>query len=165
MSDQMIDRLVRLYDLPDIDGLLQHLNSAGVTIRRPRAYEKNQVLTWVKANFSCGWSDECDVCFSHMPITMHIATKNSEIIGFSCHEATYKNFFGPIGVLDDFRGLELGKALLITSLYAMREMGYAYAIVGGPTTAADFYKKTVGAVDIDGSTPGIYINRLKGSDS
>ena len=165
MSNQMIDRLVRLYDLPDISNTLAHVSANNIIIRRPRAYEKSQVLDWVKSNFSVGWTDECDVCFSRMPISMHIATKNSEIIGFSCHESTYKNFFGPIGVLDAYRGLELGKALLLTSLYAMRDLGYAYAIVGGPTTAADFYRRTVGAIDIDGSTPGIYIDRLKNADS
>jgi hypothetical protein len=165
MSDQMIDRLVRLYDLPDISEQLAKLTSENIVIRRPRAYEKSQVLNWVKNSFSSGWADECDVCFSHFPVSMHIATRHAEIIGFSCHEATYKNFFGPIGVLDQYRGLELGKVLLISSLYAMRDMGYAYAIVGGPTTAADFYRKTVGAVDIEGSTPGIYIDRLKGADS
>jgi hypothetical protein len=145
--------------------LLTQLSDMDIVIRRPRAYEKSQVLHWVKSRFSMGWADECDVCFSHMPISMHIATKDSEIIGFSCHESTYKNFFGPIGIIEAYRGVELGKALLLTSLYSMRDLGYAYAIVGGPTTAADFYRKTVGAVDIAGSTPGIYIDRLKGADS
>ncbi len=165
MSGNTIDRLVRLYSLPSIDELIQRLYCEGITIRRPRAYEKTQVLNWIKINFSTGWADECDVCFSHLPVSAHIATFKGDLIGFSCHEATCKNFFGPIGVLDGYRGMELGRALLLSGLHAMKELGYAYAVVGGPTTAADFYRRVVGAVDIEGSTPGIYVDRLNGADS
>jgi len=37
----------------------------------------------------------------------------------------------------------------------MRAQGYAYAIIGG-VGPQDFYAKTVGAVLIDGSSPGVY---------
>ena len=41
----------------------------------------------------------------------------------------------------------------------MRNEGYAYAIVGW-AESIDFYKRTVGAVVIDGSDPGIYPAKL-----
>lgn len=158
--------LVRLYDIPELAPLQKKMNASDIIIRRPRAYEKFQVIDWVTSNFSVGWASECDVCFSHMPITAFIATQHGNIVGFSCYESTHKAFFGPVGVLENYRGLELGKALLLTSLHAMSNMGYAYAIIGGPTTAIDFYRKAVSAIPIEkGSSSSIYIDRLNGADS
>jgi hypothetical protein len=37
----------------------------------------------------------------------------------------------------------------------MKQQGFGYAIIGGVGPAA-FYTKTVGAVAIEGSAPGIY---------
>jgi predicted N-acetyltransferase YhbS len=77
------------------------------------------------------------------------------VVGFACHDTTYKNFFGPTGVDESQRGRGLGKALLLACLHAMAAQGYGYAIIGG-VGPAEFYAKTVGAVEIEGSTPGIY---------
>ena len=54
----------------------------------------------------------------------------------------------------------IGKALLLASLWGLREMGYVYGIIGaaGPV---DFYQKTVGAIIIPDSEPGIYVDLLK----
>jgi hypothetical protein len=45
--------------------------------------------------------------------------------------------------------------LLFACLEAMKQQGFGYAIIGGVGPAA-FYSKTVGAVAIEGSEPGIY---------
>jgi hypothetical protein len=42
----------------------------------------------------------------------------------------------------------------------MRAQGYGYAIIGGVADSA-FYARTIGAVPIDGSHPGIYAGLLK----
>jgi predicted N-acetyltransferase YhbS len=55
----------------------------------------------------------------------------------------------------DLRGSGLGAALLLACLGSMREMGYAYAIIGG-VGPAKFYEKTVGAFVIPGSEIGIF---------
>ena len=49
----------------------------------------------------------------------------------------------------------IGKVLLLKSLYAMREQGYGYAIIGG-VGPAEYYARTVNAELIKGSNPGIY---------
>jgi hypothetical protein len=54
----------------------------------------------------------------------------------------------------------LARALLLAALHAQRSRGYAYAIIGGVGPAA-FYAKVVGAIDIPGSTPGIYGGMLR----
>jgi GNAT superfamily N-acetyltransferase len=162
---EMRDCLVRLYTLPKIEPFLQRVHEHGIAIRRPRAYEKHQVVAWVREQFSSGWASECEVCFAREPVSCFIATHEQRIVGFSCHEATYKNFFGPIGVHPEYRQRQLGGALLLSSMYAMAELGYAYAVIGGPSDAAPFYHRVVDAIDIPGSNPGIYVDRLAGSDS
>lgn len=157
---EMRDALVRLYALPKIEPFLQRVHEHGIVIRRARAYEKHQVVEWVREQFSRGWASECEVCFARAPLSCFIATHEHRLVGFSCHEATCKNFFGPIGVLPEYRQRQVGAALLLSSMHAMAELGYAYAIIGGLSDTAPFYQKVVGAMDIPGSTPGIYVDRL-----
>src|SRR6266511_3379092 len=49
---------------------------------------------------------------------------------------------------------------LLAALTAQRDAGYAYAIIGGVGPQA-YYAKTVGAVPIEGSTPGAYAGLLR----
>lgn len=58
------------------------------------------------------------------------------------------------------RGKGIGKILLVKSLQSMKEMGYAYAIIGG-VGPVDFYKNTVGASIIEGSEVSIYENLIR----
>ena len=156
-----MDRVVRLYDLPPVGSHLEKLEKRGVIVRVARAYEKTQVVTWVGDQFSAGWADECCIAFSHHPISCFIATEKGAILGFACYETTCKNFFGPIGVAKHARRRGIGNALLLSCLHAMAASGYAYAIIGGGHGARAFYAETVGAAEIEGSSPGIYRDRLK----
>ncbi len=156
----MPDMLVKLYDLPKVETVCRELKKQNIIIRSARAYEKHAVVDWVNEFFGSTWASECDVAFSQQPVACYIATEAGKIIGFACYNSTCKGFFGPTGVLEQKRGLGIGKALLIASLQAMYTNGYAYGIIGavGPS---DFYAKTVGATLIAGSTPGIYQDLLK----
>ena len=147
--------LVRLYDLPDHQPLIRQLKSQGIHIRRPLAAEKSIVVDWVAKHYGSGWASEAAVSFSYQPITSFIATQDGKILGFACYDACYRNFFGPTGVKEAHQGKGIGKALLLESLQAMKSQGYAYGIIGG-VGPAEFYSKTVGAVLIEGSNPGIY---------
>ena len=51
------------------------------------------------------------------------------MIGFAAYETTRRGFFGPTGVAPSERGKHIGKALLLASLWGLREMGYAQAVV------------------------------------
>ena len=157
----MPDMLVKLYALPDIEDVLAQQRQSGVVIRRALAPEKQRVVAWVQATFNLShWSSECDVALTHQPSSCFIAVENGALLGFACYDATCKNFFGPTGVNERCRGRGVGKALLLACLHAMRADGYGYAIIGG-VGPAEFYAKAVGAVLIDGSTPGIYGGLLK----
>jgi predicted N-acetyltransferase YhbS len=117
----------------------------------------------VRNTFDGAWESECDVSFSNHPVSCFIATEGGKIIGFACYDSTCKNFFGPSGVAETKRGLGIGKALLLSCLHVMRANGFAYAIIGG-VGPAEFYSKAVGAITIEGSSPGIYRDRLHQDD-
>jgi predicted N-acetyltransferase YhbS len=152
----MPDMLVNLLKLPS----LERLNDESVNIRRAQPFEITPVRRFIEQNFSVDWADEISVGFVNKPVTVVIATRNGRVIGFAGYECTRKAFFGPTGVAESERGQGIGSALLIASLWGLRELGYVYGIIGGagPT---DFYEKTVGAIVIPGSEPGIYMDLLR----
>ncbi|MGD8589727.1 MAG: GNAT family N-acetyltransferase [Chromatiales bacterium] len=154
---------MKLYGLPDLSQLEQKQDMRGTRVRRAMAYEKETVLGWVEQFFGSsapGWKSETDVAFSHAPIACHIAVQDGIVVGFVCHDVTRRNFLGPIGVATDKRGFGIGKLLLLRSLQAMRAEGYAYAVVG-QVGEPDFFRKTVGAIEIPDSEPGCYPSKLR----
>ena len=155
----MIDMLVRLYDLPDSTGVYEKVAASGVALRRARAFEKHTVAEFARVNFSPKWVSEVEVAMTRQPISCFIATRDKEILGFACYETTQRGFFGPTGVSETARGLGLGKALLFKSLEGLRELGYAYGIIGG-VGPKEFYSKNCGAIEIPGSDPGTYSDLL-----
>jgi GNAT superfamily N-acetyltransferase len=156
----MKDMLVRLLNLPDVSDLEEKLAGEMIIFRKPIPPEKSFVKDWVFDHFGIYWANEVEASFSHLPVHSWIAQKGNDILGFACYEATARNFFGPTGTLESMRGKGIGKVLLVKSLQSLKEMGYAYAIIGG-VGPADFYKNTVGASIIDGSEISIYQNLIR----
>lgn len=155
----MPDMLVHLLKLPEIGPLLEQMRQQGVTIRRARSFEISAVRAFIQAHFSGGWADEVAPCYSGQPTTLYLATRAGRVIGFGAYEATARGFFGPTGVMEAERGKDIGKALLLACLWGMREMGYAYGIIGG-VGPAEFYTRCCGATLIPESAPGIYTDML-----
>jgi hypothetical protein len=151
----MADMLVRLYALPDPAAAIARAERSGVRIRRAEHQEREGLVTFVRAAFGEGWVAECLAAFDRQPIGCFVAVRGDAIRGFACHDVTCRNFFGPAGVAPDDRGRGTGAALTLAALAAMRDAGYAYAIIGG-VGPANFYARVAGAVPIEGSTPGIY---------
>ncbi len=154
----MIDMLVRLYDLPDVSELYAKMDDRDITLRRARAFEKHNVAEFA-ASFSEKWKSEVEVAITRQPAACFVATADKKILGFACYDTTMKGFFGPTGVLEAARGQGIGKALLFRSLEALREEGYAYAIIGG-VGPREFYEQACGAMEITGSDPSIYDDLL-----
>ncbi len=172
----MADMLVKLYTLPDITDLIQRLKDKNIEIRQAIPSERQTIVTWAGARFNPVWAAECDVAVTNRPVSCYIAAAkgqpkaapedaydqpDEQLIGFACYDATRRGMFGPEGVLPEYQGWGIGKALLITCLQAMYYDRYAYAVIGwaGPV---DFYRKAVGATIIEGSEPGIYRGPLRG---
>lgn len=159
----MKDMLVRLIELPDASELEKRLlEIEKIVFRRAIAPEKHLVSEWVMEQFGAYWKSEVEVAFSRQPVSCWIAQRGNELLGFACYECTARNFFGPTGTKESERGKGIGKVLLIKSLESLREMGYAYAIIGG-VGPAEFYEKAVGAKLIDGSEVSIYQHLLRKS--
>lgn len=150
----MHDMLVRLYALPGLDEAIAACAARGVTIRRALAPERHAALDWVRAHFASS-AAEVETAFAQVPVTCFVAARDDALLGFACYDVTCRNYFGPEGVALGERGHGIGSALLLAALHAQRTQGYAYAIIGG-VGPAEFYAKTVGAIAIPDSTPGIY---------
>jgi GNAT superfamily N-acetyltransferase len=150
----MPDLLVNLLKLPPLETV------QGFVLRRAQPFELSPVRRFVAENFAPSWADEISVGFARQPVSVYVATIDRELAGFAAYECTRRAFFGPTGVLQSARGKGIGKALLLACLWSLREMGYVYAIIGaaGPVR---FYQKTVGAIIIPDSEPGIYTDMLK----
>jgi GNAT superfamily N-acetyltransferase len=153
-----MDMLVRLYALPDGGGLRRRLAQHQIIVRRAMAHEKAVVVDWIGHEFGAqakGWKCEGEVAFARQPVSCWIALEARRICGFACHDVTARNFFGPIGVSPACRMKGVGSLLVLSALGAMRDQGYAYAVIGcvGPTA---FFQRCVDAIPIAGSTPGLY---------
>ena len=152
----MPDLLVNLLKLPVFEGP----EATEFLVQRPQPFELSIVRSFVAANFSAKWADEISIGFARQPVSVFVATIDRELVGFAGYECTRRGFFGPMGVLDRAQAKGVGRALLLASLSALREMGYVYAIIGaaGPV---GFYQQTAGAIVIPDSEPGIYTDLLK----
>lgn len=155
----MTDYLVRLYDLPHVESEVK-VAEAGIVVRRAIGPELHVILDWIGKHFSRGWVSEATVALTQLPSTCWIAVKDGQILGFACHDATTKGFFGPTGVLESARGQGIGEALLMATLKGMREAGYGYAVIGDPGPVA-FYQKRLDATAIPKSKPGVYAGMLR----
>ena len=157
----MKDMLVRLTELPDYSELEKKLfEKEKIFFRKAIAPEKHLVSEWVMENFGAYWKSEVEISFSRQPVSCWIAQRENVLLGFAVYESTARNFFGPTGTLESERGKGIGKVLLIKALESMREMGYAYAIIGG-VGPAEFYEKAVDARVIEGSEISIYQHLLR----
>lgn len=156
----MADMLVKLYELPPLQGRLDALSAEGITIKRPIGPENYAVIDWIEEKFCRIWAGESENAFFRSPRSIFVATRGTELLGFACYDATAKGFFGPTGVAQDERGKGIGAALLLACLYAMRDEGYGYAIIGG-VGPAEFYSKICGATLIEPVSRGIYKDMLR----
>ena len=155
----MPDLLVNLLKLPPLHPLVEEQQRAGVAVRRAQAWEATPLRLFMLENFEPGWADEIAVGYSNKPVTVYLAVREQQVLGFAAYECTRRGFFGPMGVTVDERGRGVGRALLVACLWGLREMGYVYGIIGGAGPTA-FYERAVGATVIPDSTPGIYESSL-----
>ena len=148
------DMIVGLYNLPTVK-----VNNK-IKLKRAFVGDKEIILKFVEEHFQKNWIYEVEHSLMQDVSKCFLATHNGKLIGFACYDASAKGFFGPIGVDPDYRMENIGKALLIRTLSAMKEYGYGYAIIGWVSEAEMFYRKTVDAEYIKDGNPenSVYSN-------
>src|SRR5688572_9405172 len=93
----MADLLVNLLKLPPLAP--EKVTARGVLIRRANPFEQTPIREFVAKNFAIGWADEISVAYARQPVTLFVATRETEILGFAAYECTRRGFFGPMGVI------------------------------------------------------------------
>ena len=151
----MTDMLVKLFQLPLNGFITPDLRREGIEIRRAMVYEKSSVVKWVEDRFGAVWGQESEAGFCFQPVRCLIALHRETLIGFACHDVTYPNFFGPLGVDRNYRRQGVGRGLLLAALAAMAARGYAYGIIGN-AGVPEFFSAVAGAVAIDDSSRASY---------
>ena len=119
-------------------------------IRKVAQDDRHSLVEFVEKNFSTEWSHTIKGAFSQEQPSIFIALSESEeIIGFAAYDVykDKKGYFGPMGVSINKRASGIGYLLLHHCLAAMKETGYAYAILGG-AGPIEFYEKACQAVVI-----------------
>lgn len=152
--------LVNLLNLPPLEPTMLEVGGARVVIRRAQPFEITPLRSFVENSFSLAWADEISVGFAGKPVSVYVAIRGGAFVGFGAYECTRRAFFGPTGVAEAWQGHGIGKALLLACLWGLREAGYVYGIIGRAGPIA-FYQKTVNAIVIPDSDPGIYADLLK----
>jgi len=155
-----MDMLIRLYasiGKPTVGNVLPH---PGVVIRKPIGPEYSTIELWVEQQITPLWISETRAALTNRPVTLFIAQRDTDILGFACYDASARSFVGPIGVAESARNQGIGTALLIACLQDMRSAGYGYAIVGH-VGAPEFFRRVAGAIEIPDPTPGFYADMLR----
>lgn len=105
------DMIVNLYRLPTLED-----RKDTIQIKRAFVGDKEAILTFIKENFSNSWVYEAEHALLQEVPKCFIAVENKKVIGFACFDSSAKGFFGPIGVLSEYRGKRVGQSLLLKTL-------------------------------------------------
>ena len=155
----MADLVVNLYQKDFLQDTGVKVRDNEIKIKRVLSPNADAVVEFVNKHFTPGWASEVKAGLYKPHPTCFVAVHNAEVVGFACYDATAKGYFGPTGVNPDYRGKNLGQALLMHTLEAMKQDGYGYAIIGGVNDkVTGFYQRHLDLVKID-QKPDLY-NRL-----
>jgi len=152
------DMLIKLYAQESDIGLPQELAQKKIHIRKPIGPDRRMLIAWAEACFPATWVGEIEQALGNTPRSCFIAQRERALLGFAAYDATALGYLGPVGVIEEARGLGIGGALIRACMVEMRLKGYGYAIVG-MAGVPEFFRKVAGAVEIPGSSPGIYGER------
>ena len=106
------------------------LKILGIEVRRAEAHEKQNVIDFVKEEWTL-WTHEVEMAYKDNPPSIHVAKLRGKIKAFSAHNGNNKGtgWFGPMGTHPDLRGKGIGSILLKRCLNDMRLMGQKSAII------------------------------------
>jgi mycothiol synthase len=128
------------------DAAAARLADAGIAVRRAAAPEAGPVAQWLRDGpwGESSWPDEAAATLTRTPGGCHVAVRGDQYVGFACHGANRRGWFGPMGTLAAERQHGVGSVLLKRCLADIRAGGLRTARIGwaGPVR---FYARTAGA--------------------
>lgn len=121
----------------------RRLAGSGVVVSRLDPASVAGVLAWV-ASFGGTWAAEVAQSVSRDPVACHVARRGQAWVGFACHGANRRSWFGPMGTAESERGQGVGAVLLRRCLADQFSAGLSSVELAwvGPIS---FYERTVGA--------------------
>jgi GNAT superfamily N-acetyltransferase len=146
------DMIVPLLALPDTEPVVRRVVAQGIVLARATMGELTPLRAFILAHFTQVWADSVFAGLSHTPATVFTAWDGEQVVGFGSHSGNRPGIFGPLGVHPDYRGRDIGTALLFQCLLDLRSAGYVYAIIGQVGPAA-FYEKACGAMLLPAEWP------------
>jgi len=153
------DLIVNLYEKNFLKDTNVKLKNSEIVIKRILSPNSDDLINFVSLNFNLNWASEIKSSLYKDNPSCFIAVHQNNIVGFACFDATAKGYFGPTGVNEKYRGQNIGQVLLLTTLNAMKESGYGYAIIGSVgSNVIPFYSKYLNVIE-SSSKPNIY-NRM-----
>lgn len=155
----MKDLIVNLYEKDYLKDTNLKLKNEEIVINRILSPNADNLISFVNESFNSNWASEIKSALYKDNPSCFIAVHQNNIVGFACFDATAKGYFGPTGVSEKYRGQNIGQVLLLTTLNAMKESGYGYAIIGSVgSNVIPFYSKYLNVIE-SSSKPNIY-NRM-----
>ena len=96
-----------------------------------RAASRPRLVAWLREGpwGQSSWPDEAAAALARDPAGCHVASREG-YLGFACHGAVRRSWFGPMGTLDTERGRGIGAVLLKRSLADLRAAGLRTARIG-----------------------------------
>lgn len=106
------------------------LNKYGIIIKRADKNDFNKTILFLEEHWKL-WIPEVSNEFGNNPVSLHLALKDDEIVGFSGYDGNNLNtgWFGPMGTHSILRGKNVGNILLKRCLKDQREQGNTFAII------------------------------------
>lgn len=118
----------------------RNLNNQGIVMERFKREYSTELKVFIRKNFNEGWyyttigktekgiekfdGHGAGSISTYAPDEVLIVSKNKTLIGFSVVQYTKpRGYFGPIGVLEEYRGLGIGNVLLHRSLAILFQKG------------------------------------------
>ncbi len=121
------------------------LAARGITVRRAKTGDAHALLAVIQNHWPV-WRAEVTKALSHHPISVHLALRQGQILGFSAYDSNNIGtaWFGPMGTVPSAEGQGLGRVLLWRCLHDQKAQGHTAATIPwvGPI---DFYRRYANA--------------------
>ncbi len=107
------------------------LRADGIEVRRARVEDKELIERFFAADFGDGWLAEVRRAMKLDPPGVHLALRDSVIVGFSAHSTMNREWgnFGPMGTVESARGKGIGQVLLYRCLRDLKTAGFTSAVI------------------------------------